>query len=219
MPAPVSAPALLLASRSADKVREIRQILASSFAGPILTPDEAGIAQSSAEDDIEAFDTFLQNAHAKADWFMRCAGLPTLADDSGLCVHALNGSPGVHSKRYAGQDGLGGAALDSANNVKLLRELSGVPGPLRTAHYTCAAVLHLPDGRRFSALGTCSGFILERPAGEGGFGYDPLFLDPVSGLSFGQTDPAVKNRSSHRARAFRALAANFPRLQGAADRT
>jgi XTP/dITP diphosphohydrolase len=209
-PAPLTT--LLLASRSADKVREIRQILASTVRGTIITLDEAGIPESAAEDGIEAFDTFLQNAHAKAAWFMAQAGLPTLADDSGICVHALHGEPGVRSKRFAARADLSGRALDHANNEKLLHQLNGVPGAGRSAHYTCAAVLHLPDGRRFGTLGIRAGHILEAPRGTHGFGYDPVFLDPATGLSFGETDPGVKNHTSHRSRAFRALAANFPRL-------
>jgi XTP/dITP diphosphohydrolase len=205
-----SSPRLLLATRSADKVREIREILASSFRGDILTLDEAGIPQTPDEDGIEAFDTFLGNAHAKAAHFVVLSGLPTLADDSGISVHALDGAPGVRSKRFAARPDLEGAELDRANNERLLHDLRDVSPDMRAAHYSCAAVLHLVDGRRFTALGIRAGSILTAPRGPHGFGYDPLFLDPATGLSFGETDPEVKNRSSHRARAFRALAANFP---------
>lgn len=196
----------LLATRSGDKVGEIRQILAASFSGDVVSLLDAGIPPDPAEDDIEQFDTFLANAHAKAAWFLRISGLPTLADDSGISVDALHGAPGVKSRRFAAAPGLDGRALDEANNVRLLRELHGVPAAHRTAHYTCAAVLHLPDGRRYSAVGIRSGLVLDTPRGSGGFGYDPLFLDPISGLSFGELDPDVKNRTSHRSRAFRALA-------------
>jgi XTP/dITP diphosphohydrolase len=201
---------LVLASRSQDKVREIRLILAPVFRGRIITLDEAGIEPVPEEDDVEAFDSFLANAHAKAAWFLERSGLPTIADDSGIVVHALDGAPGVRSKRFAARADLHGADLDRANNERLLHELRDVPATRRTAHYTCAAVLHLPAGARFSALGTCSGSILSEPRGTAGFGYDPLFLDPSTGLSFGETDPTVKNSRSHRARAFRALAANLP---------
>jgi XTP/dITP diphosphohydrolase len=202
--------AILLATRSRDKVREIRQILAAATATRIITLDEAGLAQGVDEDDIEVFDTFLSNADAKAGFFMRKTGMPTLADDSGISVAALHGAPGVRSRRFAGRRDLSGPALDEANNQHLLRELSGVAAAGRSAHYACAAVLHVPDGRRFAALGTCSGFILDAPRGASGFGYDPLFLDPASGMSFGELDPREKNRRSHRARAFRALAAALP---------
>jgi XTP/dITP diphosphohydrolase len=207
-----AAPSILLASRSRDKVREITQILAPSFAGSIVTLDDVGIPASPEEDDIEAFHTFVENAHAKAAWFMALAGIPTLADDSGISVDALGGAPGVRSKRFSGRSDLGGPELDDANNERLLRELEGRSHEERAAHYTCAAVLHMPDGRRCATIGIRAGFILTEPRGSNGFGYDPLFLDPVTGLSFGETEPDAKNRTSHRARAFRALAANFPVL-------
>jgi XTP/dITP diphosphohydrolase len=205
-------PRLLLASRSADKVREIRAILGASFRGDILTLDEVGIKPEPEEDDIEGFDTFVANAHAKAAYFFGLSGIPTLADDSGISVRALDGAPGVRSRRFANRPDLDGRELDRANNDRLLQDMRNVTPELRAAHYTCAAVLHLIDGRRFTALGIRAGSILTAPRGQHGFGYDPLFLDPATGLSFGETDPEVKNRSSHRARAFRALAANFPTL-------
>jgi XTP/dITP diphosphohydrolase len=196
---------LLLATRSRDKAREIRDILAPLTQATIVTLDDAGIAPAAVEDELEVHHTFLGNAHAKAAYFLQQTNLPTLADDSGICVDALGGRPGVRSKRYADAPGLNGSALDLANNERLLRELQDVPHEQRTAHYTCAAVLHLPGDRRFAALGTCSGFIAAEPRGPHGFGYDPLFLDPASGLSFGEMQPAEKHRKSHRARAFRAL--------------
>lgn len=197
---------LLLATRSRDKAREIREILAPLTRALIVTPDDLGMLHSELEDELEIHDTFLANAYAKAAYFLRHAQLPTLADDSGINVDALEGKPGVRSKRFADAAGLTGVALDQANNERLLRELRDTPHEQRTAHYTCAAVLHLPDGHRFAAIGTCSGFILDEPRGTRGFGYDPLFLDPASGLSFGEIEPAHKHRKSHRARAFRALA-------------
>ncbi|CAN5671565.1 XTP/dITP diphosphatase [soil metagenome] len=205
-------PLILLATRSQDKAREIRQILAPVFKGRIVGLDEAGIPATDEEEGIEVFDTFIENAHAKAAYFLGRAGIPTLADDSGLRVDALDGAPGVRSKRYANRTDLEGRDLDDANNIRLLAELRAVPSSGRTARYLCAAVLHLPDARRYSAIGTCRGYILTQLRGTAGFGYDPLFLDADSGLSFGETDPAVKNRKSHRAAAFRALAANLPRL-------
>jgi XTP/dITP diphosphohydrolase len=204
-------PRVLLATRSRDKAREIRAILEASCAVTLVTLDEAGIAPSPAEDDIEVHETFLGNAHAKAAWFLRLSGLPTLADDSGIQVDALGGAPGVRSRRFSGAAGLDGVELDHANNERLLQELAAIDDPHRTARYTCAAVLHLPAGTSYAAVGTCSGAILRVPRGSSGFGYDPLFLDAGTGLSFGETDPAEKNRRSHRSRAFRALAANLPR--------
>lgn len=201
---------VILASRSADKAREIGEILAPALRSSLVTLDAAGIDRSRDEDDIEAFDTFLANAHAKADYFLRISGGATIADDSGISVDALRGAPGVHSRRFAWSPGLDGLELDRANNDRLLHELRDVPDQQRTAHYTCAAVLHLPDGRRFSAVGTCSGRILHEPRGVGGFGYDPLFFVPELGLSFGETTTAQKHAMSHRARAFRALAGAIP---------
>lgn len=200
---------LLLATRSSDKAREIRQIL-SLDAARILTLDEAGIPATDDEDAIEAFQTFLANAHAKAAFFLQRSAMPVIADDSGISVAALGGRPGVRSRRFAERPDLAGTDLDHANNERLLHELADVPQAQRAAHYTCAAVLHLPGGRRFGAIGTRSGFILPEPRGTNGFGYDPLFLDPATGLSFAELDPADKNRTSHRARAFRALAAALP---------
>jgi XTP/dITP diphosphohydrolase len=197
---------LLLATRSADKVREIRAILHDTCAVRILSLEDAGVHFDPHEHDVENTDSFLGNAHAKAAWFLALTGLTTLADHSGLSVHALGGAPGVRSRRFAHDTTLHGTDLDRANNERLLHELRAVTDEQRTAHYTCAAVLHEPGGRRCAALGTCSGLILNAPRGTGGFGYDPLFLDPATGLSFGELHPVVKNQRSHRARAFRALA-------------
>jgi XTP/dITP diphosphohydrolase len=205
---------LLLATRSSDKAREIGQILAPVFHGRLRTLADAGIEPTPAEEDIEVFDSFVANAHAKAAYFLSLTGLPTLADDSGLCVHALGGAPGVRSRRFAAAPGLDGLQLDAANNQRLLQALQGVEASRRSAHYACAAVLHLPHpgALRYVALGTCSGRILESPRGSAGFGYDPLFFDPVSNGAFAEMEPAEKNRRSHRARAFRALAAMLPTL-------
>jgi XTP/dITP diphosphohydrolase len=201
---------IVLARRSHDKAREIREILTPILHVGIITLDDAGIEADEAEESIEVHHTFLANAHAKAAYFMSVTGRATIADDSGISVDALGGAPGAHSRRFAQQPGLTGLELDHANNERLLHELRGVPDELRTAHYTCAAVLHLPDGRRFSAIGTCAGVILLQPRGSGGFGYDPLFLVPDLGLTFGETTREQKHRRSHRARAFRALAAAVP---------
>jgi XTP/dITP diphosphohydrolase len=197
---------LLLATRSADKAREIRQILAARTDLRLLSLEDAGVEPDDAEDDLEAFDTFAANALAKAAWFASRAGMPTLADDSGLVVHALGGEPGVRSKRFAGSSATG-RALDHDNNRELLRRLADVETPRRTAHYVCAAALVDADGTARVALGSCDGRILHEPAGAGGFGYDPYFHVAAAGASFGQLDAAEKNRLSHRARAFRALAA------------
>ena len=205
-PGPASTASIILATRSADKAREITEILSGVCPFDIVTLADAGVPYDPVEDDIEAHDSFLANAHAKAAWFLRLTGIPTIADDSGICVDELGGAPGVRSRRFASGDDRAGLEQDRANNERLLHELRETPPERRTAHYTCAAVLHAPDGRRFSALGTCAGLILPEPRGDGGFGYDPLFLVPAIGRSFGEMSRTEKQQHSHRARAFRALA-------------
>jgi XTP/dITP diphosphohydrolase len=208
---------VLLATRSSDKAREIRSILGGAL-GRIVTLEDIGIAEAPGEADIEVHDTFLANARAKADFFLHLTGMPTLADDSGLCVHALNGAPGVHSRRFAPSDSPAARYdQDRANNQHLLLQLHSLPAAQRTAHYTCAAVLHLPLNRplhlpatrpltrRVAAIGIFHGSILTAPRGSHGFGYDPLFLDPSTHLSLAETPTPQKNARSHRARAFRTL--------------
>jgi XTP/dITP diphosphohydrolase len=205
-----------LATRSTHKAREIRDLLSRvTHAIPdlqLLSLDELGIPPGPDEDDIEAFDTFRENAVAKARYFAQRAGVPTIADDSGLSVAALGGAPGVRSKRFSGRTDLSGDALDEANNALLLERLRGVPPGQRAAHYVCAAALAFPSGAVYTALGVCSGEIALAPRGTGGFGYDPLFIVPELGATFGELPPEEKNRRSHRARAFRALAAELPDL-------
>jgi XTP/dITP diphosphohydrolase len=197
---------LLLATRSADKVREIRQILGDAGAG-IVSLDEAHIGWTSAEERIEAFDSFLANARAKAEYFAKLTGLPTVADDSGLEVLSLGGQPGVRSKRFAPNGArLSGKPLDAANNAELLRRLAGAPTPRRRASYVCVAVLV----RRMGAVpesftGRCWGYILDAPKGAGGFGYDPLFYFEGLGRTFGEVSDGEKHAVSHRGVAFRQL--------------
>ena len=200
---------VLLATRSLHKVREIRRILATVFAGDVLTLDDVGIPPSADEDAIEAFDTFRENAIAKATWFLERSGLPTLADDSGITVSALNGAPGVRSRRFSARPGLDGAALDDANNTAILDLLRDVPTGRRDARYTCVVAFRLPrSDRELDFIGTASGTIADAPRGGGGFGYDPLFLLPRIGATFAEVPPDIKHAWSHRGRAFRALAAS-----------
>jgi XTP/dITP diphosphohydrolase len=199
---------MLLATRSQDKLREIRMIL-GRVGDSLISLDDAGIAEDSAEDGIEAFETFRENALAKARHFAALTGLCTLADDSGLAVEALAGAPGVRSKRFSGADARG-RELDDANNRELLRRLAAVPPPLRTAHYVCVAACVRPDAPGIAVVGTCAGTILAEPHGDGGFGYDPLFFVPALNATFAQVPTPEKNRQSHRARAFRALATILP---------
>lgn len=199
-----------LATRSAGKLRELREILAPFAGVEVLSLADLDVPYDPEEEGIEVFHTFRENALAKARYFARRTGLPTLADDSGLRVAALDGAPGVHSKRFASGDGLSGAALDDANNRLLLEKLDGVPAEQRDAWYVCAAACVLAHGREIVTVGTTRGRIAAHPRGTGGFGYDPLFLIPELGRTFGEIPAVEKHGRSHRARAFRALATLLP---------
>jgi XTP/dITP diphosphohydrolase len=199
---------LLLATRSPDKVREIREILADAGV-EVVSLEEARVAWSSKEESIEEFDSFQANARAKAEYFARLTGLPTVADDSGIEVLSLMGAPGVRSKRFApNAASLAGKELDEANNRELLRRLQGADEKRRRASYTCVAVLLRRPSAAYEAFtGRCWGRILEEPRGTGGFGYDPLFFDEELGQTFAELAPAEKHARSHRGEAFRQVAA------------
>lgn len=184
---------LILASNNAHKLVEIRAILGGEF-DEILSMREAGIVHETVEDG----SSFLENAEKKAREIMEISGCCALADDSGLCVDALGGAPGIFSARYAGEHG-----DDKANNRKLLRELEGVED--RRAHFACAMVLVRPDGSVIRAEGRMDGVIAFEEAGENGFGYDPLFYLPERGCTNAQLTPEEKNAISHRANALHAL--------------
>lgn len=196
---------LLLATRSHDKVSEIRAILPARLRERILSLDDVALEYDSREDHIETYETFQDNALAKAEHFNRLTGLVTIADDSGLVVNALNGQPGVRSKRFSGREDVTGIELDRSNNLALLEAMKDVTGAERRAHYVCAAVA-IGRGAPLVAFGTVAGRILEQPSGNGGFGYDPLFHHTATGRCFGEIEPALKHALSHRGRAFRALA-------------
>ena len=151
--------------------------------------------------------TFEDNALAKARQAAAATGLPALADDSGLEVDALGGAPGVYSARYSGE-GTTPDAIDAANNRKLLEAMRDVPKSLRRCRYRCVAAFVAPSrGVDLWRAGACEGVLLEAPRGDGGFGYDPLFLVPARGQTMAEIPLPEKNRLSHRAAAFRALAA------------
>lgn len=196
---------LVVATRNAGKVREIREILADAPGWEVVGLDDLGIPESPDEDDIEGFETFEENALAKARYFASKTGELALADDSGLCVDALDGRPGVRSRRFAPVDQARGERQDEANNRHLLALLADVPDERRTAHYVCAAAAAWPDGRELVRTGTCGGAILRAPRGAGGFGYDPLFWVKAEGQTFGELPAERKNALSHRGRAVRAL--------------
>lgn len=194
---------LVLASGNAGKVVELEQLLAGS--GVQLVPQTA-LGVSDAE---ETGLTFVENALIKARHAARATGMPALADDSGICVDALGGAPGLYAARYAGKHG-----DSAANNAKLLHELAGVPTEKRSAYFIAVLVVlrHADDPAPLVAEGRWHGRILEAPRGEGGFGYDPLFLPAGHELGAAELDPALKNRLSHRGQALEVLKARFAEL-------
>jgi XTP/dITP diphosphohydrolase len=187
---------LVLASGNPGKLQEIGALLAPL--GIELVPQaELGIAEAD-----EPHDTFLENALAKARHASLASGLAALADDSGLCVPALGGGPGVHSAYFAGRAG-GRGERDARNNEKLLSLVKET----RSAYYACVMVLvrHADDPLPLVAEGLWRGEIARAPTGANGFGYDPLFLLPALGKTAAELDPAQKNRISHRAKALHRL--------------
>ncbi|HXZ91396.1 MAG TPA: RdgB/HAM1 family non-canonical purine NTP pyrophosphatase [Burkholderiales bacterium] len=193
---------LVLASNNPGKLKEIRALLAP-LAIEVVTQAELGIGEAE-----EPHHSFLENALAKARHASAAAGLPALADDSGLCVDALAGEPGVHSAYYAGRDG-GREARDARNNARLLEALQGAAD--RRAHYCCVLVLlhSANDPQPIVAEGIWHGEIAHAARGGGGFGYDPLFLVPGTGRTAAELTAEEKNRVSHRGRALAALIARL----------
>ena len=183
---------LIMATNNAGKVKELRAIL-GSFYDEVVSLKEAGVDLQVEEDG----ETFEENAVKKAQAAAIVTGCDVLADDSGLCVDALGGAPGVYSARYAGED-----ATDKQNNDKLLAALEGVSD--RSARFVCTVALVSGD-KVTTAYGEVNGEITLSPSGSGGFGYDPLFYYPELGKTFGELSADVKNGLSHRARALEAL--------------
>jgi XTP/dITP diphosphohydrolase len=197
---------VLAATRSDGKQREIRRLVQGTRL-EIVFPDDIGIHEAPAEDLLELGGSFLSNARAKAEYFSRKSGLPTVADDSGLEVFALGGEPGVRSRRWAGVDGRADE-VDAANNALLLRRLVGASETRRRARYRCVLVYYSHEGAIPQTFeGACGGRILEAPAGTQGFGYDPLFWSDDIGKSFGEATAEEKDGVSHRGKAFRAFVA------------
>ena len=188
---------LVLASGNLGKLAELDELLAGSGI-ELVAQSELGIGDAE-----ETWLTFVENAILKARHAARASGIASLADDSGLCVDALDGAPGLYSARYAGVHG-----DNAANNAKLLRELEGLPDPRRTAHFTCVLALlrHAEDPDPVIATGRWPGRVLHAPRGAHGFGYDPVFLpDDGGGLGSAELDPTLKNRISHRGQALAEL--------------
>jgi XTP/dITP diphosphohydrolase len=184
---------LIIASNNKHKIYEIKKILGGKFS-EIVSLAEAGIDHETVEDGV----TFLENAGKKAREIAEIANLPALADDSGICVDALGGAPGVYSARFSGVHG-----NDEDNNRLLLEKLSDKED--KSAHYCCAMVLAYPDGREISAEGFMYGEITHNPRGDRGFGYDPLFIPRGESRTVAEMTDEEKNLISHRANALAEL--------------
>jgi XTP/dITP diphosphohydrolase len=193
---------LLLATRSRGKLVELRSLLAP-LVRRLLTLDDVGIAVSEAEDALERFETFEENALSKARHFAQVSALPTVADDSGLEVLALGGKPGVHSKRWSGSTAPDGPELEGVNRQKLLQQMQGTRD--RRARFVCVAA-YVNGSREVIVRGETTGVILERERGSRGFGYDSLFLSDDLGRTLAECSVEEKERVSHRGRAFGMLA-------------
>ncbi len=188
---------LVLATANPDKAREITEVLRNAGSAVELLARPAGVPEVD-----ETGDSLEDNARLKAVALCAATGRPALADDTGLEVDALGGAPGVRSARFAGDD-----ATYADNVVALLRALRGVPPAERTARFATVAIARFPDGREIAAIGTVEGTIAPEARGEGGFGYDPVFVpDEGDGRSFAEMSAAEKHAVSHRGRAFRTLA-------------
>lgn len=186
---------VIIATKNEGKVREFRQLL-KPFGYEPVSMTEAGVEAEITEDG----ETFEENAHIKARTVHELTGMPVIADDSGLEVEFLGGAPGIYSARYAGEN-----ATDEQRNQKLLEEMRGVDLPLRNARFVCAIYFILDGKREYCVTGTLDGFIGFEPAGDGGFGYDPIFMIDED-TSLAQIDSAEKNKISHRAMAMKRLA-------------
>jgi len=198
---------LVLASSNTGKLAEFAQILADVQPDWELVPQ----AHFKINDAEETGHSFIENAILKARHAAQMSGLPALADDSGLCVDALNGAPGIHSARYTGEHGNAQVNID-----KLLNALRNVPKPDRSARFHCALALlrHPHDPEPLIAEGHWHGLILPAARGQGGFGYDPVFFDPVLGQSAAELAPPLKHQVSHRGRALQQLRERLQALPG-----
>lgn len=194
---PETAKSIVLATRNKGKIAELSEMLAGfglTVLGLSAFPEIGEIEETGA--------TFAENARIKAQAVCAATGLVAVADDSGLCVDALSGAPGVYSARYAGEK-----ATDADNNAKLLAALADVPETARAARFVCAICAAAPDGRLLETSGAWEGRIAFELSGENGFGYDPLFFDETAGTTSANLTPGQKNARSHRGKALAALKA------------
>lgn len=188
---------IVIASSNEGKIKEIKQIF-DGLDVELLTPRDIDYPLPDVE---ETGQTYLENALLKAHAVCKATGLPAMSDDSGIEVDALDGAPGVRSARFAGK-----GASDEQNNQKLISMLEGKPSGERAARYRCVAVLVMPDGREFAAIGSCEGAIGFEAKGTGGFGYDPWFLPRGYEVCMAELPAEEKDSISHRGKAFRGLA-------------
>lgn len=188
----------IIATNNQKKLKELERILNPLGINAVSAKDE-GISLGDVE---ETGTTFAENAFIKAEAAFKKTGLPSVADDSGLCVDALDGRPGIYSARYAGEN-----ATDSDKNNKILSELKDVSEKDRTAHFTCAICCVLPNGEKIEVEGVCEGSIAFEPHGNGGFGYDPIFK--YGDKSYAELSSAEKDAVSHRGQALRKLKAEL----------
>lgn len=191
---------IIIATHNKHKLAEMARIL-EPMGYEVVTDRDLGIELTDAEENGK---TFLENARIKAESGCRESGLPCIADDSGLCVDALDGEPGVYSARYSGEHG-----NDAANNEKLLNNLKNVPDEKRTARFVCAICVSFPDGNEITAEGACEGKIGYEYKGNNGFGYDPLFM--VGDRSFAEFSAEEKDAVSHRGNALKKLQSKLER--------
>lgn len=199
---------LLLATRNLHKLKEVRELLAGTDFEVLSIADLSNIPEI-----VEDGDTFEANADKKARTLAQLTGRTAIADDSGIEVDYLGGAPGIYSARFAGVEGSG---ADAANNALLVEKLAGVPMSERTARYRCALAIVNPDGEARYSAGSVEGRIVDEPAGDDGFGYDPHFLvegDP-KGRRMAELSPEEKNAISHRGKALRDLLPLLEELEG-----
>jgi len=186
---------IIIATGNKDKVREINEILKGTGFDAV-SMKEIGIDP----DIVEDADSFEGNALIKANTVHKLTGEYVMADDSGLCIDALNGAPGIYSSRFCGED-----STYEEKFRKIFELLKDVPEDKRTAKFVCAIAVVRPDGTSFTVRGECSGVLHEKPMGEGGFGYDPIFYVPEFGMTTAQMTKEQKNSISHRGKALRAM--------------
>lgn len=200
---------LLVASTNAKKLKELRELVEGL---PVEIVSPADLREPLPEV-VEDGATFVENARKKAVAFAQASGLPAIADDSGLCVDALGGAPGIYSARYSGEEKT--PDRDEQNNRKLLRALADVPAARRTAAFHCALCVAFPDGATREVEGRWEGAITFWPRGSNGFGYDPLFLLPALGRTSAELTQSEKHALSHRGRAMAAMRPILEQLAGA----